>query len=115
MAVIVLSKWQTRLKALLLPGLMGLLLLYTADQLLTGERGIVTWRVMKGQIADLAAENAHLQHDIDALNRRINLMKGPTSGKNKGVPNRDFLDELARKELGMVKPGEQVILDRDLK
>jgi cell division protein FtsB len=115
MAVVFSTKWQVRLKAVLLPGLMALLLLYTADQLLTGERGIVTWRVMKSQLADLRAENARLQDDIDHLNVRITLMKGPASGKNKGVPNRDFLDELARKELGLVKPGEQVILDGELK
>jgi len=108
-----LPRWQARIKPLLLPGLVGLVLLYTADQLLTGERGIVTWRVMKQQNADLEAQIAALQRDISVLENHIARLKGPGQGREKGRPERDFLDELARRELGLVRPGEKVILRQD--
>lgn len=104
------KRWKQRMQPLWLPIAMGLLLLYTANQLLNGERGIVTWRVMKTQIASLEDENAQLQHNIDSLTRRINLLKGKGSGEKLGKPDADFLDELARSELGLVEPGDEVIL-----
>ena len=99
-------KWRQRLKPLILPALMALLLLYTADQLLTGERGIVTWRVMKTQIADLQAQNQGLQDDIDHLNRHIDRLRG----EGKGGPDPDYVDELVRRELSYIWPGDKVIL-----
>lgn len=107
-------RWQQRVKPLILPVLVALLLLYTADQLLTGERGIVTWRVMKGQIADLEAENAKLNSDIDHLNSEVTRLKGIMKGGKRGKADGDFIDELARRELGLVKPGDQVILRQDI-
>lgn len=100
-------RWKQRLRPLMLPGLVALVLLYTGDQLLTGERGIVTWRVMKTQIAQLQDENAGLKADIKQLETRTALLKGEKRG---GRPDPDFLDEVARRELGYVKPGDEVIL-----
>lgn len=89
------------------PVMVGLLLLYTADQLLYGERGIVTWRVMKGQVVDLRKENETLKREIAELEARTLRMK-PKEGKQ--VQDNDFLDELVRRDLGYVRVGEQVIL-----
>lgn len=108
MAIVLAGKWKQRLKPLVLPGLVGLLLLYTGDQLLTGERGIVTWRVMKGQLVTLNAEVQGIKDDITRLESHIARLKGI-----KGRPDPDFLDELVRRELGFLTPGDEVILRTD--
>ena len=104
------GKWKQRLKPLLLPGLVGLLLLYTGDQLLTGERGIVTWRVMKSQLVALNGEVQGIKDDITRLESHIARLKGL-----KGKPDKDFLDELVRRELGFLTPGDVVILRQDIR
>ena len=98
-------------RELVLPGLAALLLLYTADQLFTGERGIVTWRVMHSQITGLEEDVTRLNADIVKLNADIDRLKGPAleSGK-RDVPDKDFIDELLRRDLGVIKAGEAVIL-----
>lgn len=113
-------RWKVKLQKWILPLAVALLLLYTGDQLLTGERGIVTWRVMKTQVERLRAENAALKADISALEKRIALLKpqrkpGEPRPKgelaaNSGKMDMDFVDELVRRDLGYIKPGEQVIL-----
>ena len=112
MPIVLVGKWSQRLKPLILPGLVALLLLYTGDQLLTGERGIVTWRVMKSQLIDLGGEVQEIKDDITRLEGHIARLKGVdlVAGKATGKPDPDFLDELVRRELGFVKPGEKVIL-----
>ena len=105
MAIVLAGKWKQRLKPLFLPGLVGLLLLYTGDQLLTGERGIVTWRVMKSQLVTLSGEVQGIKDDIARLESHIARLKGV-----KGRPDRDFLDELVRRELGYLRPGDEIIL-----
>ncbi len=106
MAMVIVWKWQQRLKPLILPGLVALLLLYTGDQLLTGERGIVTWRVMKTQLASLNGDVQGLKDDIARLERHIARLRGV----NTGGPDPDFVDELVRRELGLVRPGDKVVL-----
>jgi len=108
-ALVLTGKWKQRLKPLVLPAMVALLLLYTGDQLLTGERGIVTWRVMKGQLADLHGQVDGLKADIARLESHTARLKGMMSGK----PDPDFLDELVRRELGYVRPNEKIILDEE--
>ena len=115
MVTIVVGKWKQRLKPLVLPGLVGLLLLYTADQLLTGERGIVTWRVIKAQITDLETQVYNLKYDIHRLENHIARLRGikkPDGTIDK--PDKDFIDELVRRELGYLQPGDKVILVKEL-
>ncbi len=115
MVTIVVGKWKQRLKPLVLPGLVGLLLLYTADQLLTGERGIVTWRVMKTQITDLETQVFDLKYDIHRLENHIARLRGIKNADGTiARPDRDFIDELVRRELGYLQPGDKVILVREL-
>lgn len=109
MPLVLTGKWKQRLKPLVLPGLMGLLLFYTSDQLLTGERGIVTWRVMKGQLVDLNEDVQGIKDDIERLEHHITRLKGI-----KGRPDPDFLDELVRRELGYLTVGDKVILRSEL-
>ncbi|MBI1308675.1 MAG: hypothetical protein GC129_02305 [Proteobacteria bacterium] len=110
---------QVRVQKWLLPAAVALLLAYTADQLLTGERGIVTWRVMKTQLESLHEQNDKLKADIDRLKREIARLKPKpgADGKaadlkdmNVGKLDKDFVDELVRHDLGYIMPGDQVIL-----
>ncbi|TKW61592.1 MAG: septum formation initiator family protein [Blastochloris viridis] len=116
MVTIVVGKWKQRLKPLVLPGLVGLLLLYTADQLLTGERGIVTWRVMKTQITDLQTQVYDLKYDIHRLENHIARLRGIKNPDGTiARPDPDFIDELVRRELGYLKPNDRVILVKEIK
>ena len=111
MVALVVGKWKQRLKPLVLPGLVGLLLLYTADQLLTGERGIVTWRVMKAQLTDLETQVYDLKYDIHRLEKHISRLRGIKNPDGTiARPDKDFIDELVRRELGYLQPGDRVIL-----
>jgi cell division protein FtsB len=102
---------QIRYQRWLLPLAVALLLAYTADQLLTGERGIVTWRVMKTQVEALRRENAGMEADIARLERETTQLKAiRTADGTAGKLNADFVDELVRRDLGYIKPGEVVIL-----
>lgn len=107
-------KWRRHIKPQrwILPALVALLLAYTADQLLTGERGIVTWRVMKTQVENLRAEDERLKGDIATLERNVARLKpeeGQPRTSTKGV-DMDYVDELLRRDLGYMKPGEWMIL-----
>ena len=108
--VLDIPKLQQRIKPLIIPSLLALLLLYTADQLLTGERGIVTWRIMQNQIAQLHADNTALQNDINRLEHDIARLKPTPDAKGRLHVDDDFLDELARRDLSLVQPGEAVIV-----
>ncbi len=88
----------------------GAMMLYTADQLFNGERGIITWRVMSDQIQNLRAENAQLEADIARLGEHIARLKEMGRAGATMPVDKDFLDELLRRDLGLIKPGEVVIL-----
>jgi cell division protein FtsB len=105
-------RWiAARWRGWVLPGLAITLMIYTADQLFTGERGMVTWRVMRGQIADLNADNATLTADIARLNNHIDRLKGVRQPDGTySSPDKDFIDEQLRQNLGVLKAGEAVIL-----
>ncbi len=106
--------WQwiaPRWRGWVLPGMVILLMLYTADQLFTGERGMVTWRVMRSQIADLQADIAQIERQNATLNGQIDRLKGVKQPDGSfSPPDKDFVDELLRRDLGVLKDGEAVIL-----
>lgn len=101
---------RQRIRPLIIPSLLTLLMLYTADQMFTSERSIVTWRIMQTQIAQLKAENDGLRGDVARLERDIARLKPTKDTKGRLHVDDDFLDELARKDLSLTKPGEQVIV-----
>jgi cell division protein FtsB len=106
--------WQwvrPRWRSWVLPGLVALLMIYTADQLLTGERGMLTWRVMRAQITELQQDLTLLKVQIDQLNHEIDRLKGTRQPDGHyGPPDKDFVDEILRRDLGVLKDGEMVIL-----
>jgi cell division protein FtsB len=111
-----LATWiADRWRGWVLPGLVALLMLYTADQLLTGERGMLTWRVMRSQITELRTNINTLHAEIANLNGRIDRLKGlPLVAGGFTPPDKDFVDELLRRDLGLLKDSEAVILTAPL-
>lgn len=109
-------KWKRHIKPQkwILPSLVALLLAYTADQLLTGERGIVTWRVMKTQVEGLRSENEKLKRDISTLEKNVARLKPSQEQPKNSMLGIDFdyVDELLRRDLGYMKPGEQIIITK---
>lgn len=101
-----LPRFKARLVKLLLPIFGILLLLYISDQLLRGERGVVTWRLMQEQVDDLRQVNARMKADMALLNDHVNRLKPNAYGRL----DEDYVDELIRRNLPMTKTGEQVIL-----
>lgn len=98
-------RWRPRLIKLALPLAVVLLLGYTADQLLTGERGIVTWRLMQTQVQALRDKNAAMQADVVRLENQVDRLKPNEEGRL----DEDYVEELIRKDLPMVKDGEEVV------
>lgn len=104
------QQWWPRVKPLLLPLAAVLMMLYTADQLLTGERGLVTWRVMREQVRELTSDVAQLNADNARLLARIGVLKLPADQGQRPADRADLEDELIRRELGFLRAGERVIL-----
>lgn len=78
--------------------LVGALILLLLTVTLIGERGVLhLWR-LRGEKARLDTLNFRQQQTNDALRRRIMLIRND---------NR-YLEQLAREELNMVRPGEIV-------
>ena len=94
--------WRTRIFQLILPGLVVLLLVYTGWQILNGERGIFTWRLVSKQVEQLRRDNAALQAEVDGVEQRVKLLRPPA--------NEDYMDELVRRSLPVGQAGEKVIL-----
>lgn len=92
---------RRRLLQAILPTAVVLLLAYTANQLLNGEKGIFTWRLLRDQVAQLEQQNALLQSEVARLNLQVVRLKKPVDA--------DYVDELVRKNLPLGREGEVII------
>ena len=99
-------RWRGRIMRLLPPVAVVLLLAYTADQLLTGERGIVTWRLLDEQVEGIRQKNEAVKADLIRLEDRVNRLKPDTNGRL----DEDYVDEQIRTTLPMGKEGEDIIM-----
>lgn len=92
-----------RLRRLVWPGVMSLLIVYLSFHAVRGDRGLMAW----GELADVKTERqqmlTNLQHANQQLYRNIQLLSGP-------VPDPDFLDERVRDVLGFTQSGDVVVL-----
>ncbi|MFZ2587809.1 MAG: septum formation initiator family protein [Alphaproteobacteria bacterium] len=93
---------RRRLLQLVIPTLAVLVLIYTAFQLLNGEKGIYTWKMLNQQVAGLKVENAGLEADVARLKTQVYRLKPPV--------DKDYMDELVRRNLPVGGAGEVVIL-----
>lgn len=94
--------WRTRMFQLILPALVVLLLVYTGMQILNGERGIFTWRLVSRQVEQLRQENAALAAEVGGIEKKVERLRPPTDP--------DYMDELVRRNLPVGQAGEQIIL-----
>lgn len=90
------------LKKAFLPALMLFLLGYIHYHTFSGERGLIVWYELSNQIAELQAENGRLAATITGLEADVRRLSAKT-------PDHDFIDELARRKLGVIKKDEVVV------
>ncbi len=74
------------------------LVLFFAWQVLTGPRGVL-------KIRELKAQRDALQAQVDSLQRRKAELEDE---KRRLLTDTAYIERLARKELGMARPGEKV-------
>lgn len=91
------SDWLENPGKLLL-GLL-LILILIACMTLFGERGLLRLHGMQAELVDLADENGRLAEENRALAKEIERLRS----------DRDYLEKLAREELGMMGKGELVV------
>jgi cell division protein FtsB len=78
--------------------LVPIALCLVAFQAMTGPRGLM-------KVADLRAQKAAILREIDSLETR---KKELLVEKNRLLTDTAYLEKIARKELGMIRPGEKV-------
>lgn len=93
---------QGRLQKLILPGIVVFLVLYLLLELFTGQRSLLVWNHLKGQVQDIEEENVSLVHQVDQLERDVVRLKAESLDK-------DYMDEQIRKNLPVAKSNEQII------
>lgn len=76
---------------------------YVYYQLFTGERGLFTWYELNRQVEHLKLSNATLSEKKWLLERKVARITPETADK-------DYVDELIRRTLPLVKPQEYVLL-----
>lgn len=83
--------------------LLALFLVYIYYHTISGERGLTTWLTLSDKIEQLERENTALEKKVEALETEVNRL----SPQN---PDIDYLDELARRNLGVLHPDEKIII-----
>lgn len=93
------------LRQYLLPGFLVLGVVYTYYHLATGERGLLVWYGLSKQVAQLEKNNVVMKEKVARLQRRVDRLRPETFDP-------DFVDELVRATLPVVRPEEEMLLVR---
>jgi len=91
-----------RLGKLLLPSLLIFVLFYTYYQMLTGERGLLVWYSLSGQIEDFQLQNRALAEQLASLELKIKRLSEETL-------DADYVDELTRRNMPFMQTNEKMI------
>ena len=83
--------------------LLALFLLYIYYHTISGERGLGAWFTFSDKVQTLQQENAVLEEKVKQLQAEVDRLSVKT-------PDIDYLDELARRNLGVVHPQEKIII-----
>lgn len=98
---------RRRFRSILLPlalyAVSGAVVGYFVLHAQSGQRGLEAKREIKGQILALTAELNTLKSERSHMEQRIARMRD-------GSVDRDLLEDLARRQLGMVHPADLVII-----
>lgn len=83
---------------------LSLLVMYFAYHAFAGESGLGKWSDMQTEIAEKEAELTSLETELAHIKRDIARL-------TPGQIDPDFVEELARKKLAFVYPGEIILID----
>lgn len=97
-----LDRSMNLLKRSLLPAAMGLLMLHFGAQALVGQNGILALSGYRHQLAEKKIELARLDAEKARLQHRSALLD-----PRRADP--DLADELARRDLGLIRPDEVIV------
>jgi cell division protein FtsB len=95
---------RRQLKSIVGPAIGLSLSLYFGYHLVEGDRGLIAWVRLTGQIRAAKAEAAEIHAEKVAQDQRVSLLRPEHLDP-------DMLDEQARAALNLVGPGEIVILN----
>lgn len=83
---------------------LSLLVMYFAYHAFAGDSGLGKWSDMQTEISDKEAILEQIETEIEYLTRDISRL-------TPGQIDPDFVEELARKKLAFVYPGEIILVD----
>lgn len=93
---------RRKMRGLLVPLLVVGLFGYTQYHLFSGDRGLFVWFNLREQVSDLKKENILIAEKRDRLSEEVERLKTTK-------PDLDFIEQVARENLGYLKPNERVI------
>jgi cell division protein FtsB len=93
------------IKAVLLPGAIGALILYFSYHALAGDQGLARWTQLQGEQLELQAQIVSLKVERDALEASLMRLRDKTM-------DLDYVEEIARTKLSYVRPDEVLVAVR---
>lgn len=92
-------------KAILLPGAIGALILYFSYHALAGDQGLARWTELQGEQDKLQAQIVQLKAERDVLEASLMRLRDKTM-------DLDYVEEIARTKLSYVRPDEVLVAVR---
>ncbi len=92
-------------KAILLPGVIGALILYFSYWALAGDQGLARWTELQGEEERLQAEIVKLKAERDVLEAGLVRLRDKTM-------DLDYVEEIARTKLSYTRPDELLVAVR---
>jgi cell division protein FtsB len=92
-------------KAILLPGVIGALILYFSYHALAGDQGLARWTSLQGEEERLRAEITTLKAERDILEASLVRLRDKTM-------DLDYVEEIARTKLSYTRPDELLVAVR---
>lgn len=93
------------IKAVLLPGAVGALILYFSYHALAGDQGLARWTELQGEQEELQVQIVRLKSDRDALKASLVRLRDKTM-------DLDYVEEIARTKLSYVRADEVLVAVR---
>ena len=93
------------IKAILLPGAIGALILYFSYHALAGDQGLARWTTLQGEQEQLQGEIVRLKAERDVLEASLVRLRDKTM-------DLDYVEEIARTKLSYVRPDEVLVAVR---
>lgn len=92
-------------KAILLPGAIGVLILYFSYHALAGDQGLAAWTELQNDEAALKVKIEKLKLEKAAMEASLERLRDTTM-------DLDYVEEIARTKLSFVRPDELLVAVR---